>query len=145
VEKRKVLARVFAIVGTVVLWLVVAAPFVLALVALASHRGFRFDFLIPGELAPVVLGCGVLLVVAAILARSHVRPIVVILAASVVLLVVSQGLAMLTGLASGRIEAEGPPFIAVLTIFVGYDLGVVALAIVGTLLARRLFRAAPAP
>lgn len=139
-EKRLVASRVLAVAGTVVLWLVVAAPLVLALVSLASRGGFRFDFLIPGEVFPAVLAGGALLVAAAILARARIRPIAAVLAAAVALLAASQLVAWRTGLAAGRIEAEGLPFTATMSLFVGYDLAVVALAVLGTLLVRDLVR-----
>lgn len=138
-EKRVIACRVLAVAGTAVLWLVVAAPVVFAVVALVSRGGFRFDYLMPAELFFAVIAGGILLVVAAIVARSHVRPIVAVFAAVVLFIVAGMLVSRFTGLADGRVEAAGPPWIATLAMIGGYDLGVVALAAAGTLLARRLF------
>jgi hypothetical protein len=141
-QKRVIASRVLAVAGTVVLWLVVATPIVFAVVSLASGRGFRFDYLMFGEVFPVVLAGGILLVVAAIVARRRPWAIVAVFAAAVLLLGAGLLVARLTGLATGRVEAEGLPWIATLVLIGGYDLGVVALAIAGALLVRRLFAAA---
>jgi hypothetical protein len=140
VEKRKVLARVFAIAGTVLAWLPLAAPLVFAVISLVGDGRFRFDYLMPAEVFPVALAAGAVLVAAAILARSRVPLIVASFAAAVVLLAASQSIAQLTGLASGRIENAGWPLVLTMAGLVGYELALAVLGVGGAMLIRDLFR-----
>ncbi len=139
-DKRALSSRVLAIAGTVLAWLPIAAPLVFAIGSLISEGRFRIDYLMPAEIFPVALAAGVLLLAAAILARSRVAWIAASLAAAVVLLAASQAIAWFTGLASGRIGAAGWPWAFTLACLAGYDLAVVALGIGGAVLVRDVFR-----
>jgi len=140
-----VLARIFAIVGTVLAWLPLAAPLVLAFVSLGFDGRFRFDYLMPAEVFPVALAAGAVLVAGAILARSRVALIIASFAAAVVLLVGSQVLAVVTGMASGRIEAAGWPWAVALAALIGYELALAVLGVGGALLVLALFRGRSVP
>jgi hypothetical protein len=143
-DTRAPFCRVLAIVGTVLAWLPLAAPLVLAVVSLATRGRFRFDYLMPAEVFPVALVAGALLLAAAILARSRVGWIATGLAAGVVLLAASQAIAWFTGMASGRIEAAGRPWAFTLACLIGYEAAVAALGVGGVQLSRDLFRRRPA-
>jgi hypothetical protein len=145
-SKRDTLSKVLAVVGSVLVWLPVAAPIVFAFVALFRGAGFfrHLDFLMPGELFPVVLAGAALLIWAAFRMRSYRKLIIWILAIAIAALLGSQGLAVATGLASGARAAEGLWFVLVIGIFILFDLAVIALGVVGILLARRAFEK-PAP
>jgi hypothetical protein len=53
-------------------------------------------------------------------------------------LVASQGLALLSGLASGKIEASGPWFVLVVALYAAFCAAVLALGAAGILLLRDL-------
>ena len=93
----------------------------------------------PAGLFLVALTGGILLVWACIRARQLRRWIGGSLAAAVLLLFVSQLLAVLTGLASGEIEATGWQFALVTGILAWYSLALIVLFIGGVLLLQRLF------
>jgi len=138
--KKDVLTKILAIGGTVLTWLPLLTPLVLAFFALATRGRFMFDFLIPAELFIVELAGGLLLLWAALRVGSQKKWIGWSLAAAVVLLFAGQGLAVGTGLASGAIEPAGPWFILVLGSFILFDLALVAVGVGGILLLRDLFR-----
>ena len=138
--KRSILARVLAIAGTVLAWLPLAAPLIFAGISLVCDGRFRFDYLMPAEVFPVALAAGALLVAGAILARSRVRLVVAASAAAVLLLVASLSVARFSGLASGRTEAAGGPFVLTMAGLIGYEMAVAVLGVGGVLLIRDLVR-----
>jgi hypothetical protein len=137
-ERKAVAIRVLAITGTVLVWLPILAPFVLAAIQFIQSRRFLFDFLMPIELFPVIALGWALLILAALVSHSHWLLICWSFVIAVILLVGGQGLAVLTGLADGRIEARGVWFVLVTSIIVGCSLAVVAVGIGGILLVRGL-------
>ncbi|HEX6384498.1 MAG TPA: hypothetical protein VF177_07500, partial [Anaerolineae bacterium] len=64
-EKKGILTRILAIVGTVLVWLPILAPVMFSMAAIIEERVFRFDYLMPAELFPVALVGGGLLIWAA--------------------------------------------------------------------------------
>ena len=139
-ERKVVAIRVLAITGTVLVWLPILAPFVLAAIMFIQRRQFLFDFLMPAELFPVIAIGWALLILAALVSRSKWLLIGWGFIIAVALLVGGQALAVVTGLADGRIDATGVWFILVSGIIIGSALAVVALGIGGVLLVRNLFR-----
>lgn len=140
--RRERWARVLAIVGTVLVWLPVVAPLALGLGFWFRRGRLLVDYLMPAELFPLVLLGGLLLLAAALLTRKRVAPVAGLLGGAVALLVGSQGLAVLTGLADGRHPAEGWRFAVVLATFGLFLAAVVALGVAGIALARELRRRA---
>ncbi len=140
-QKRDLIARILAILGTVLVWLPLLAPLFFGLVRLAGTGRFQFDFLMPAELFPVLLVGSVLLIVAAVLSHAYRRLIVGSFILAVVLLVGGQGLAVVSGLASGEIEPQGIWWALVIVLFVLYICALIAVGTGGILLLRRLFRA----
>lgn len=139
-KKTDALTKGLAVTGAVLAWLPIAAPFVFSVLSLLADGRFRFDFLMPAELFPVAFVGGLLLFWAAVRARSR-RGLIgwgVVLAAA--LLVASQGLAVVTGLASGEIEPAGWPLALVVALLAGYSLTLVAIGVGGILLARDILR-----
>jgi hypothetical protein len=139
-EKKSVFTRILAILGTVLVWLPILAPILFALGAFISAGLFRFDYLMPAELFPVALTGGLLLLWAAIRARSQRKLIGWGLGAAVALLFGGQGLAVVTGMASGAIEPPGWLMGIVLGMIVTYALALVAVGVGGILLLRQLFK-----
>jgi len=141
-EKKGVLTKILAIVGTVLVWFPILAPIVIsAVVTTRSHR-FRFDYLMPAELFPFALVGAGLLIWAALRARSRRGLIGWGFGIAVALLVIGQVLAVVTGLASGETEPVGWPWAVVLTSLVVYSLAIVVTGVGGILLLRDLFKAA---
>ena len=139
-EKRGVFTKILAILGTALVWFPLLAPVLIGVVFFINTRTLRFDFLMPVELFMVALIGGGLLIWAALRARSHWRLIGWGLGIAAGLLVGSQALAELTGLASGEIEPAGWVGALVLASLVVYSLAIVAIGIGGLLLLRDLFK-----
>jgi hypothetical protein len=133
-EKKDTLSRILAIAGSVLVWIPILAPVFFAVVRLVQARRFQFDYLMPAELFPAVLLGGCLLLWSAWRARSHRKLISMSLTLAVVLVVGSQALAVVTGLASGAIEPVGWPWALVVALLAGFWLAVVALGVGGILL-----------
>ena len=139
-EKRPVLTSGLAIVGTVLVWLPLAAPVALSLARFIQVRMLQLDYLMPAELFPVALLGGILLLWAAIRARSHRGLIGWSLAAAVGLLVGGMVLASVTGLASGAAEPTGWRVVLVTGSIAGYALALVVLGVGGAALVRALLK-----
>lgn len=137
-EKNVVLTKILTIVGTVLVWLPIAAPLMFGLLHSLGSGRLLIDFLMPAELFPVVLLGSGLLLWAALRVRSYHKLFGWALGIGITALVSSQAIAMVTGLASGDIEQTGWQFVLVLSVFSLYDLCVVIIGIGGILLWRRL-------
>lgn len=137
--KKDVLTKGLAISGTALVWLPLLAPVLFSAVRLIQGGHFLFDFLMPAELFPLVLVGGLLLLWAAFRARMRRAILGWGLGAAVVLLVGSQALAVVTGLASGETELGTWQGALVIGLFVLFLLAVVAIAIGSVLLVRDLF------
>ena len=139
-EKKGVFTKILAIVGTVLVWFPILAPILFSMVAFLRAHMFRFDYLMPAELFPSALAGGALLLWAALRARAQRKLIGWGLGAAVVLLFGGQGLAVITGLASGESEPTGWKMAIVLGTIIGYALALVAVGVGGILLLRELFK-----
>ena len=139
-EKKDVFTKILAIFGTTLIWLPILAPFVFALGPLIRAGMLRFDYLIPAELFPVVLLGGILLFWAALRARSYRKLIGWGLLIAVILLFGGQGLAIVTGMASG--ETKPTPLLMALVLgpILIYALVLVVVGVGGILLVRDLFK-----
>jgi len=139
-KRNGALIKTLAIAGTVLVWIPVLAPLVLTRWAMIGQEGFGFDWLIPAELSPVVaVGAGLLLVAALL---SHARRGLVGwgIGISLGMIVAGSVLAEVTGLASGRTEPTGLPWMLVIAAIAGYVAGIVVLGVAGILMLRDLFR-----
>lgn len=144
-EKKGILTKILAIVGTVLVWLPILAPVMFSMAAIIEARVFRFDYLMPAELFPVALVGGGLLIWAALRARSHLRLIGWGLGIAVGLLVGGQVLAVVTGLASGETEPAGWWWALALASIVVYTLALVIIGVGGLLLLRDIFKPPQSP
>ena len=144
-EKKGVLTKFLAIVGTVLVWFPILAPVLLSVAVIIKERMFRFDYLMPAELFPATLVGGGLLIWAALRARSRRRLIGWDLGIAVGLLVGGQVLAVVTGLASGETEPAGWWWALVLASIVVYSLALVVIGVGGVLLLRDLFKPSRLP
>jgi hypothetical protein len=139
-EKKSVFTKILAIPGTVLVWVPTLAPVLFGGVALFTRGRFLFDYLMPAELFPVGLVGAGLLLWAALRAHSQRKLIGWGLVGVLVLLAGSQGLAVVTGLASGEIEATGLWWVLTLAGIIGYSLALIAIGVGGLLLLHDLFR-----
>jgi hypothetical protein len=139
-ENKGVFTRILAIVGTVLVGLPILAPILLGIVSLFQDGRFRLDYLMPAELFPLVLVGGVLLLWAALRRRRFRGLIGWGLGGAVLLLVGSQALAEVTGLASGATHPGGWQWALVLGVFFGFILAVILTGVGGVLLMREVFK-----
>ncbi len=141
--KRDSFSRLLAWTGTGLVWLPIVAPVVIAILMVGRSGRWLFDYLMPAELFPFALVGGVALLGGALRARLRVRPIAWALGTAIGLLVGGQMLAVATGLASGRIPPSGVWWALVLASLGGYSLSLLALGVLGILLARGVSGALP--
>jgi hypothetical protein len=134
------LTKILAIAGTVLVWFPILAPILLTIMGLVGRGRFHFDYLMPAELFPSALLGGLLLLWAAIRARSHRGLIGWGLGVAAGLLIGGQALAAVTGLASGATEPGGWQWALVLGSLVLYALAIIAMGVGGALLLLRLFK-----
>jgi hypothetical protein len=139
-EKNNWLTKSLALAGTVLVAIPMLTPIVFSIIRLISLGDFKFDYLMPAEIGLLVIIGAALLIWAAIRSRSHLKWIIWITAIAMVLVFGGQGLAMITGLATGKIDASGWQYGVVLAAIMGYDLAVVGLVVVGILLSLHVFR-----
>ena len=139
-KRENTLTKVLAIAGTVLLWLPILFMVITSIIHLVGSGEFLFDYLVPAELFLMVLAGALLLLWAALRAKTLVKPVLWGVAAGAVFLGGGQLISMLTGLASGEREASGWPLTVVLGMVLLYDLLVLFLAIMGILLIVRLCR-----
>ena len=158
-KNKSLLTKILAIAGTVLVWLPILAPLFFALERLVRAHRFMLDYLMPAELFPVVLVGGLLLLWACLRMpdpkgfpvhpstrqanepdspgerparktfRVSQRLIIWSLGSAVFLLVLSQVLAMVTGLADGRIEPTGWQWALVFGSLMAYILAVITLGL----------------
>ena len=135
--------KILATLGAVLVWLPILAPILLSLAFFLQTRLLRFDFLMTAELFPFALVGGGLLVWAALRARVHLPLITWGFGLSIAFLVGSQLLAVITGLASGKIEPVGFWWMLVVALIAAYTLALLSLALGGSLLVRDLYGNSP--
>jgi hypothetical protein len=140
-KKTGVFTRILAIVGTLLAWFPLLTPVILGLASLVTKGQFLFDYLMPAELFPAALLGSALLLWAAFRGRAPRKLIGWGLALAVLFLLGSQGLAVVTGLASGETSADGWPWVLVLTMLGLFTLALLGIAVGGILLLRDLARA----
>jgi hypothetical protein len=129
--KKNVITKTLTLLGTIAVSFPLLAPVLLTVIFAIQTGLFRFDFLMPAELFPLVLAGGGLLLWAALRARARRAWIGWALSAAVALLFGGQGLAIVTGLASGERAPEGIWFILTVSAIAGYTLAVLVLAVGG--------------
>ncbi len=137
-EKKGVLTQILAIAGTALVWFPILAPLLLLAAAIIREGFFRLDFLMPAELFPAALIGGALLIWAAWRVHARQKLIGWGFATAAAFLIVSQLLAVVTGLASGETEPGGWDAWLVLASIGAYSLALVLMGIGGVLLLRDL-------
>lgn len=144
-KSRGVFTKVLAVSGAVLVWFPIAVPVLFAFTALITKGRFLFDFLMPAELFPLVLLGGGLLFWAALRVHARRKLIGWGLGVAAASLVIAQGLAVITGLASGEHEAAGWRFALVLSFMAVFWAALLALGFGGVLLLREIFKSPRPP
>jgi len=139
-ENKGTLTKGLAITGTVLVWLPILAPILFSLILFLQQQLFRFDYLMPAELGLFAFGGGILLLIAAIRTRSHMKLIGWGLGIAFVMIVGGQALAVVTGLADGSTAIGGGQWMLVLSSLAIYVLAIVDVGVGGILLLRDLFK-----
>jgi hypothetical protein len=137
--KRGPFTKVLAIVGTVLVWVPIVAPLVFTRWGGIGTERFNFDWLIPAELAPVMLVGGGLLLWAALRAHSRRALVGWGLGVAIGSIVIGAVLTRVTGLATGATEPTGILWVALvgpIVVLVGATL---ELGIAGVMLTVDLF------
>ena len=131
-EKKDMLSKILAIVGTVLVWIPILAPVVFGFVSLGMDGIYRFDYLMPAELGILAFVGGALLLWAAIRAKSR-RGIIAwglgIAAGSIAVL-----------MAFGDVVPGSLKWAIVVGLLIAYSLAIVVMGIGGILLWRDLFK-----
>jgi hypothetical protein len=137
-DKKDLITRTLVIIGTVLTWFPMLLPVIFSGSHLLRAQIFRFDYLMPAEIFPVVLVGAALLLWGA--RRAHMRIALVGggFALTLVSLALALVLAQVTGMASGAIEPVGWPFALVAGCFVLFWIGMLAMGVGGVLLWRDL-------
>lgn len=139
-KRNRVFPKFLAIAGTILTWIPILAPLGFSLILLITRKIFRFDYLMPAELFPSALLGAILLFWAACQVKTRRKWIGWSFVASILLLLGSQTFAVITGLASGRTQPVGWPWIIVLTMLAVFTLALISIGIGGVLLIRDLFK-----
>jgi hypothetical protein len=130
-EKKDALSKIFAIVGTVLVWFPILAPIVLGFISLGTDGIYRFDYLMPAELGLLVFAGGVLLLWGAIRTRARGR-------------IIAWGFGLAAGsiavlMAFGDVVPGSLQWTIVIGLLVTYSLAIVVMGIGGLLLWKDLF------
>ena len=144
-KQRSVLTKIFTISGTLLLWAPILFMFITGIVGSIMSSTLLFDYLMLAEMFPIVALGLMLLVLASLLCRTFRKWFGWGSVAALVALTSGQIFASVSGLASGALAENGAAFAVVIASIVVYNIVVAALAILGILLIRRLFRKEPDP
>jgi len=139
-QKRDILTKILAIVGTILVGLPVVAPIVFGLLRLFRGASFLVDYLMPAELGFLVLAGALMLLWAAIRVRAYIKWIAWSIGLAILLVVGAQWLAVVTGLADGSIQPGGWEMAVVTGGIIAYDLVVISLLVTGIQLIRKVFK-----
>jgi hypothetical protein len=139
-KHKDTLAKILALIGTILVWFPILAMVVTSSLFTIRSEMFRMDYLIPAEIAPVPLVGSLLLWWAAFRANYKKGSIGWGMLAAAVFLVGSQVLAVVTGLASGKIAEGGWQMSVVMGGLIAYDLAFVWIGIAGIQLTSELIR-----
>lgn len=138
-NKKIKLGRVLAWIGTPLVWIPILATLVTGMTVSIRSQMFHFDYLMPAELFPLAGVGGLMLIVAAFLAKSQRKWIIWSYVVMILALVGGQALAIVTGLASGATEPVGIWWILVLALLTVYTLAVIALGVGGIRLLKSVY------
>ena len=137
-NRKDVLTRLLAVVGTVLVWTPILFAVLTSVAGTISRRMFRFDYLMLAELFPIALVGALLLLWAAWRARSYQRFIGWGFGGAVAFLGGGQLYAVVSGLASGATEPTGWAWALVIASIALYSLALIEIGIAGILLVKKV-------
>ncbi len=142
-KKQSLLTIVMIFFGTCLLWIPFLFLFVTSLFGTIQSGMVRFDYLLIGEMFPLILLGGGLIIGAAFREKRFWKLLLSLYISAIVLLFGSQGLAIATGIASGTRPPEGVWWIVVLGGIILYSLLSLVLAIYSVILFKGIIRPKP--
>ncbi len=131
--------KALAVIGTILLWIPIIFPILLAIISFFESGKFRFDYLMPAELFPSALLGAIILLVCSYKAKRYRRFLTWSFFAALIFLLSSQSIAVLTGLASGDVEPTPLLLTVVLIPLAVYSLLLIVMGTSGCLLCRDIF------
>lgn len=125
--------KVLAWTGSVMVVLPILFMLFTGVAGSIMSRQVLMDYMMPAEMFPFVLVGAAAVIWAAFRAHRFTKPLLWTAGAALFLLIACQVLAVLTGLASGKLQSQDAPALMVLVVgmLIGYDLGVVLLGYLG--------------
>jgi len=140
-KEKTVYSKVLALGGTILVWLPILFMLFTGLVGSIQSKRLLCDYMLPAELFPVVLAGAGGFVWAALRERVFIKPTAWTTGSALFLLFGCQGLAVIGGLANGRVQVEDAPGLTaiVTAMLIGYDLCVILLGYWGIRLCKRVF------
>ncbi|MBI5353702.1 MAG: hypothetical protein HZB50_13755 [Chloroflexi bacterium] len=141
-EKKDTLTKILAVFGSVLIWFPILAPILLGLGSLITRGRFLFDYLMPAELFLSALAGSGLLLWASLRSHSNSNSKLIGwgLVTAVVMLFGGQGIAVITGLASGATEPTAGLMALVLVPLGIYVLALIVIGVGGVKLTQNLFK-----
>lgn len=142
-KKHSLLTIVIAFFGTCLLWIPFLFLLVTSLFGTIRSGVVRFDYLLIGEMFPLILLGGGLIIATAFREKRFWKLLLLLYVSAIGLLFGSQGLAIATGIASGTRPPEGVWWIVVLGGIILYSLLSLVLAIYSAILFKRIIHPKP--
>lgn len=134
------LTKTLAVAGTLLAWIPIAFTILTSAVGTAVTGIFRFDYLMPAELVLFALAGAALLIWAGIRSGLRLKMIAGSSVLSAFFLAAGMVIAAVTGMASGRTEAAGLPFIMTILALALYAVSLIGVGTGGVMLCRDLMR-----
>lgn len=128
-KKKNIVTMLLAGTGTVLVWFPILVPILPTIFTFSTSHIFRFDYLMSAELLPFALAGGGQLLWAALGAPSPQRLVGWGLGIAAGSLLGGQGLAVVTGLASGKTAPTGWFWLLVLASLIICSLALVAMGV----------------
>jgi len=143
---KNVLTKLLAVIGTILVWVPLLAMLLFAAIGYLQTGQFTLDYLLPEELLPISLPTiiigGLLLIWAALRAHKRRAIIAISLVVAVILIISSNVIAAVSGLASGVTAPAGLPYYLTLGGIIGFDIALVVIGNEGISLIRDVFKRA---
>ncbi len=130
-NNKMLLTKILAVTGTILVWAPILLTVLTAIVGTIADRKLRLDYLMPAELFPVAFIGALLLLWAAFRAHTKQKLIGWGLGAAIFFLISSQGIAVVSGLASGAAEPTGWVWVLALCCIALYTLATIIIGITG--------------
>ncbi len=139
-KRNGALTKILAAIGTLLIWIPIAFTVLTSAVGTIVTRSFHFDYLMPAELALFALAGAILLIWAGIRSGLRLKLIGISSVLAAFFLAAGIVIAAVTGMASGRTEAAGLPFVMTILALALYAASLIGVGTGGILLCRDLMK-----